>query len=231
MDSIELYPASEGFFAYQDSQTEKGMLLQLNSGIFYEFIEADSFFTEQPKRIPLKEVQLGVNYALIISTNAGLWGYNIGDTVQFTSLAPYRIVVTGRIKHFISAFGEHVIAKEVEEAMQVALEATGARITEFTVAPQVNPAQGELPYHEWFVEFETMPKHIKTFARLIDEALQKQNMYYYDLIQGKVLQPLKITKVPTGGFAAYMKAQGKLGGQNKIQRLANDRSVVEQLKL
>ena len=151
VDSIELYPASEGFFAYQDSQTEKGMLLQLNSGIFYEFIEADSFFTEQPKRIPLKEVQLGVNYALIISTNAGLWGYNIGDTVQFTSLAPYRIVVTGRIKHFISAFGEHVIAKEVEEAMQVALEATGARITEFTVAPQVNPAQGELPYHEWFV--------------------------------------------------------------------------------
>ncbi|MBO1884999.1 GH3 auxin-responsive promoter family protein [Capnocytophaga sp. Marseille-Q4570] len=231
VDSIELYPASEGFFAYQDSQTEKGMLLQLNSGIFYEFIEADSFFTEQPKRIPLKEVQLGVNYALIISTNAGLWGYNIGDTVQFTSLAPYRIVVTGRIKHFISAFGEHVIAKEVEEAMQVALEATGARITEFTVAPQVNPAQGELPYHEWFVEFETMPKHMKTFARLIDEALQKQNMYYYDLIQGKVLQPLKITKVPTGGFAAYMKAQGKLGGQNKIQRLANDRSVVKQLKL
>ena len=231
VDSIELYPASEGFFAYQDSQTEKGMLLQLNSGIFYEFIEADSFFTEQPKRIPLKEVQLGVNYALIISTNAGLWGYNIGDTVQFTSLAPYRIVVTGRIKHFISAFGEHVIAKEVEEAMQVALEATGARITEFTVAPQVNPAQGELPYHEWFVEFETMPKYMKTFARLIDEALQKQNMYYYDLIQGKVLQPLKITKVPTGGFAAYMKAQGKLGGQNKIQRLANDRSVVKQLKL
>ena len=231
VDSIELYPASEGFFAYQDSQTEKGMLLQLNSGIFYEFIEADSFFTEQPKRIPLKEVQLGVNYALIISTNAGLWGYNIGDTVQFTSLAPYRIVVTGRIKHFISAFGEHVIAKEVEEAMQVALEATGARITEFTVAPQVNPTQGELPYHEWFVEFETMPKHMKTFARLIDEELQKQNMYYYDLIQGKVLQPLKITKVPTGGFAAYMKAQGKLGGQNKIQRLANDRSVVKQLKL
>ena len=231
VDSIELYPASEGFFAYQDSQTEKGMLLQLNSGIFYEFIEADSFFTEQPKRIPLKEVQLGVNYALIISTNAGLWGYNIGDTVQFTSLAPYRIVVTGRIKHFISAFGEHVIAKEVEEAMQVALEATGARITEFTVAPQVNPTQGELPYHEWFVEFETMPKHMKTFARLIDEALQKQNMYYYDLIQGKVLQPLKITKVPTGGFAAYMKAQGKLGGQNKIQRLANDRSLVKQLKL
>ena len=231
VDSIELYPASEGFFAYQDSQTEKGMLLQLNSGIFYEFIEADSFFTEQPKRIPLKEVQLGVNYALIISTNAGLWGYNIGDTVQFTSLAPYRIVVTGRIKHFISAFGEHVIAKEVEEAMQVALEATGARITEFTVAPQVNPTQGELPYHEWFVEFETMPKHMKTFARLIDEALQKQNMYYYDLIQGKVLQPLKITKVPTGGFAAYMKAQGKLGGQNKIQRLANDRSVVEKLNI
>ncbi len=231
VDSVELYPASEGFFAYQDSQTEKGMLLLLNAGIFYEFVEADTFFSEQPKRVPLQEVQLGVNYALIISTNAGLWGYNIGDTVQFTSLAPYRIVVTGRIKHFISAFGEHVIAKEVEEAMQQALEATGAGITEFTVAPQVNPTDGQLPYHEWFVEFEQKPADMQRFAQVIDEALQKQNMYYYDLIQGKVLQPLKITEVPAGGFASYMKSLGKLGGQNKIQRLANDRSVVDKLKL
>ena len=229
VDSIELYPASEGFFAYQDSQTEKGMLLLLNSGIFYEFVEADTFFSDAPKRVAFQDVQLGVNYALIISTNAGLWGYNIGDTVQFTSLAPYRIVVTGRIKHFISAFGEHVIGKEVEEAMREGLEATGARITEFTVAPQVNPAGGELPYHEWFVEFEQKPTDMKRFAQVIDEALQKQNMYYYDLIQGKVLQPLKITEVPEGGFASYMKSQGKLGGQNKIQRLANDRSVVERL--
>jgi len=229
VDSIELYPASEGFFAYQDSQKEKGMLLLLNSGIFYEFVEADTFFSDAPKRVALQDVQLGVNYALIISTNAGLWGYNIGDTVQFTSLVPYRIVVTGRIKHFISAFGEHVIGKEVEEAMREGLEATGARITEFTVAPQVNPAGGELPYHEWFVEFEQKPTDMKRFAQVIDEALQKQNMYYYDLIQGKVLQPLKITEVPEGGFASYMKSQGKLGGQNKIQRLANDRSVVERL--
>lgn len=229
VDSIELYPASEGFFAYQDSQTEKGMLLLLNAGIFYEFVEADTFFSSSPKRVPLQEVQLGVNYALIISTNAGLWGYNIGDTVQFTSLKPYRIVVTGRIKHFISAFGEHVIAKEVEEAMRAGQEATGARIAEFTVAPQVNPVSGELPYHEWFVEFEQKPTDMNAFAEIIDKALQAQNMYYYDLIQGKVLQRLKITEVPEGGFAAYMKSEGKLGGQNKMQRLANDRTLVEKL--
>ena len=229
VDSIELYPASEGFFAYQDSQTEKGMLLLLNAGIFYEFVEADTFFSSSPKRVPLQEVQLGVNYALIISTNAGLWGYNIGDTVQFTSLKPYRIVVTGRIKHFISAFGEHVIAKEVEEAMRAGQEATGARIAEFTVAPQVNPVSGELPYHEWLVEFEQKPTDMNAFAEIIDKALQAQNMYYYDLIQGKVLQRLKITEVPEGGFAAYMKSEGKLGGQNKMQRLANDRTLVEKL--
>ena len=229
VDSIELYPASEGFFAYQDSQTEKGMLLLLNAGIFYEFVEADTFFSSSPKRVPLQEVQLGVNYALIISTNAGLWGYNIGDTVQFTSLKPYRIVVTGRIKPFISAFGEHVIAKEVEEAMRAGQEATGARIAEFTVAPQVNPVSGELPYHEWFVEFEQKPTDMNAFAEIIDKALQAQNMYYYDLIQGKVLQRLKITEVPEGGFAAYMKSEGKLGGQNKMQRLANDRTLVEKL--
>ncbi len=229
VDSIELYPASEGFFAYQDSQTEKGMLLLLNAGIFYEFVEADTFFSSSPKRVPLQEVQLGVNYALIISTNAGLWGYNIGDTVQFTSLKPYRIVVTGRIKHFISAFGEHVIAKEVEEAMRAGQEATGARIAEFTVAPQVNPVSGELPYHEWFIEFEQKPTDMNAFAEIIDKALQAQNMYYYDLIQGKVLQRLKITEVPEGGFAAYMKSEGKLGGQNKMQRLANDRTLVEKL--
>ena len=229
VDSIELYPASEGFFAYQDSQTEKGMLLLLNAGIFYEFVEADTFFSSSPKRVPLQEVQLGVNYALVISTNAGLWGYNIGDTVQFTSLKPYRIVVTGRIKHFISAFGEHVIAKEVEEAMRAGQEATGARIAEFTVAPQVNPVSGELPYHEWFVEFEQKPTDMNAFAEIIDKALQAQNMYYYDLIQGKVLQRLKITEVPEGGFAAYMKSEGKLGGQNKMQRLANDRTLVEKL--
>jgi GH3 auxin-responsive promoter family protein len=229
VDAIELYPASEGFFAYQDSQTEKGMLLLLNAGIFYEFVEADTFFSEQPKRISLKDVELGVNYVLIVSTNAGLWAYNMGDTVMFTSLNPYRIIVTGRIKHFISAFGEHVIAKEVEEAIAVALTEAGGEVTEFTVAPQVNPPQGELPYHEWFIEFESLPKELSFFASALDKALQKQNSYYKDLIEGKVLQPLKITCVPKDGFSDYMKTQGKLGGQNKAQHLANDRNIVDKL--
>ena len=229
VDAIELYPASEGFFAYQDSQTEKGMLLLLNAGIFYEFVEADTFFSEQPKRISLKDVELDVNYVLIVSTNAGLWAYNMGDTVMFTSLNPYRIIVTGRIKHFISAFGEHVIAKEVEQAIAEALTEAGGEVTEFTVAPQVNPPQGELPYHEWFIEFESLPKELSTFALTLDKALQRQNSYYKDLIEGKVLQPLKITCVPKDGFSDYMKTQGKLGGQNKAQHLANDRNIVDKL--
>ena len=229
VDAIELYPASEGFFAYQDSQTEKGMLLLLNAGIFYEFVEADTFFSEQPKRISLKDVELGVNYVLIVSTNAGLWAYNMGDTVMFTSLNPYRIIVTGRIKHFISAFGEHVIAKEVEQAIAEALTEAGGEVTEFTVAPQVNPSEGELPYHEWFIEFESLPKELSFFASALDKALQKQNSYDKDLIEGKVLQPLKITCVPKDGFSDYMKTQGKLGGQNKAQHLANDRNIVDKL--
>ena len=229
MDSVELYPASEGFFAYQDTQTQKGMLLLLNAGIFYEFIEADTFFSENPKRISLKDVQLGVNYVLIVSTNAGLWGYNMGDTVMFTSLKPYRIVVTGRIKHFISAFGEHVIAKEVEEALAETLAQQGGEVSEFTVAPQVNPPTGELPYHEWFIEFEQAPKDMEAFAHTLDQALQAQNSYYKDLIEGKVLQRLRITPVLKGSFAQYMKSQGKLGGQNKTQHLANDRSIADKL--
>lgn len=226
VDSIELYPASEGFFAFQDKQNEKGMLLQLNSGIFYEFIKADEFFNENPKRITIKDVEIGVNYVMIISTNAGLWAYNIGDTVQFTSTKPYRVVVSGRIKHFISAFGEHVIGKEVEQAMQEAVLGTHISVTEFTVAPQINPNEG-LPYHEWFVEFENEPEDVSALAKKIDESLQKQNTYYFDLIQGKVLQPLKITKVKKGGFQEYMKSIGKLGGQNKLPRLSNDRKIVE----
>lgn len=225
VDSIELYPASEGFFAYQDKQGQKGMLLQLNSGIFYEFVRADEFFNENPKRITIKDVEIGVNYVMIISTNAGLWAYNIGDTVEFVSLKPYKIIVTGRIKHFISAFGEHVIGKEVEQAMKEATDHTDIRISEFTVAPQINPESG-LPYHEWFIEFENEPEDLLAFAKKIDESLQRQNSYYFDLIQGNVLQPLIITKVKKGGFQDYMKSIGKLGGQNKIPRLSNDRSIV-----
>ncbi|WP_413510924.1 GH3 auxin-responsive promoter family protein [Myroides odoratus] len=228
--SIELFPASEGFFAYQDSQTEKGLLLLLNAGIFYEFIKAEEFFADNPKRYTIGEVELNQNYVLIISTNAGLWGYNIGDTIQFVNLKPYRIVVSGRIKHFISAFGEHVIGKEVETALQQAMEGTEVQVNEFTVAPQITPAEG-LPFHEWFIEFGQAPADMDAFALKIDKALRKQNAYYEDLIVGKVLRTLVIQSVQKEGFHAYMKSIGKLGGQNKLPRLSNDRSIVDQLKI
>jgi hypothetical protein len=224
--SIELFPASEGFFAFQDSQNEKGMLLQLDSGIFYEFIEASIFFSENPKRLTIGEVKEGINYVMIISTNAGLWAYNVGDTIMFTSTKPYRLVVTGRIKHFISAFGEHVIGKEVEEALNIAMKEHNFSISEFTVAPETNPKEG-LPYHEWLIEFETTPKSIEDVAKTIDIAMQSQNSYYKDLIVGKVLKPLVITTLNKNSFKNYMKSQGKLGGQNKVPRLANNRTLAD----
>jgi hypothetical protein len=228
VDSIELFPASEGFFAYQDSQKEKGMLLLLNSGIFYEFIKADEFFEENPKSYTIGEVETGVNYALIVSTNAGLWRYNIGDTVKFTTLFPHRVIVSGRIKHYISAFGEHVIANEVENAMKEATAGTNIVINEFTVAPQITPSNG-LPYHEWFVEFENEPDNMQAFAEAIDDSMRKQNIYYDDLITGNVLQKVVVSKVSKNGFQEYMKSQGKLGGQNKIPRLSNNRDIADNL--
>jgi hypothetical protein len=225
IDSIELYPASEGFIAFQDNYKEKGLLLLLDSGIFYEFVNAEEFNDPDPNRIFLNEVQLGVNYVLILNTNAGLWGYNIGDLVQFISLDPFRIIVSGRIKHFTSAFGEHVIAKEVEESMhraQIVCPETLA--VEFTVAPQTEPIEG-LPYHEWFIEFSQAPKNILYFSEVLDLALQDQNSYYKDLRAGKVLKCLDIVSLKKGAFHNYMKSQGRLGGQNKIPRLANDRSI------
>ncbi|KQW96243.1 GH3 auxin-responsive promoter family protein [Flavobacterium sp. Root420] len=233
VDSIELFPASEGFFAYQSRnfgiKNEEGMLLLLNSGIFYEFIKSDEFFEPNPKSYTVGEVEVGINYALIVSTNAGLWRYNIGDTVQFTSLFPHRVIVSGRIKHFISAFGEHVIANEVENAMKEATAGTKIVINEFTVAPQINPSSG-LPYHEWFIEFENEPENREAFAEAIDDSMRKQNIYYDDLITGNVLRKVVVTKVSKNGFQEYMKSQGKLGGQNKIPRLSNDRKIADNLK-
>ncbi|NNE32351.1 MAG: hypothetical protein HKN40_08285 [Winogradskyella sp.] len=228
VDSIELYPASEGFFAFQDKQNEKGMLLQLDSGIFYEFVEADHFYDENPNRITIKDVKLGINYVMIVSTTAGLWAYNVGDTIMFTSIEPYRVIVSGRIKHFISAFGEHVIGKEVEYAVKSASEKLSVAVNEFTVAPQINPDQG-LPYHEWFIEFENEPEEEEEFIGQLEYALQQQNSYYLDLIKGKVLRPLKLTKIKKDGFQTYMKSIGKLGGQNKIARLSNDRKIADKL--
>ena len=224
--SIETYPASEGFIAYQNQQDDNGLLLCVNHGIFYEFIPVQNYFEENPPRLSLKEVELGVNYALILNTNAGLWGYSIGDTVRFVSKNPYKIVVSGRIKHFTSAFGEHVIGKEVEEAMKKSSAKMEVCVNEFHVAPQINPSQG-LPYHEWLIEFENLPNKIEEFSQVLDQEMRLQNSYYNDLIEGNVLRPLVIKPIKKSGFISYMKSVGKLGGQNKIPRLANDRKVAD----
>ncbi|MCB0753965.1 MAG: GH3 auxin-responsive promoter family protein [Flavobacteriales bacterium] len=228
IDSIELFPASEGFFAYQDKQSEKGMLLILNAGIFYEFVPADEIHNENPTRLTIGEVELGKNYALIVSNNAGLWGYNIGDMVQFVSKEPYRVIVSGRVKHYTSAFGEHVIAKEVEAALNKAVTENGGEVIDFHVAPQVNPKEG-LPYHEWFISFAKRPENMGQFAATIDREMQEQNIYYKDLITGHILRPAVITEVAEDAFINYARSQGKLGGQFKLPRLANDRKVADQL--
>jgi len=227
--TIETYPASEGFIAYQDTQQEKSLLLLVKAGIFYEFIAADEYYNENPTRVSLADVELEKNYALILNTSAGLWGYSIGDTIKFVAKNPYKILVTGRIKHFISAFGEHVIGEEVEQAILSVANTEGVEITEFTVAPQVNPEAGELPYHEWFIEFAKPPKALEEFSQKVDLALQKKNIYYFDLIEGKILQPLIVRPLVKDAFVNYMKAEGKLGGQNKVPRLSNDRKIADAL--
>jgi hypothetical protein len=230
LDSVEVYPASEGFIAFQDNPKEKGLWLNVDSGIFYEFIPANEIFNDNPTRVSLRDVELGVNYALIINNNAGLWGYNIGDTVEFVSKNPYRLVVTGRIKHFISAFGEHVIGKEVEEALLSVANTEGVKIVEFHVAPQVVPTEGGLPYHEWFIEFDNIPKNMVEFSAKVDKAMIQQNIYYEDLITGNILRPLVIRPMQRDTFREYMKSEGKLGGQNKVPRLANDRKIAAELE-
>jgi hypothetical protein len=230
IDSVETYPASEGFIAFQDEQEDKGLLINSNSGIFFEFVPADEVFNENPTRLHLGQVEMGIDYAVIINNNAGLWGYNIGDMVRFVGLDPYKVLVTGRIKHFISAFGEHVIGKEVENALLKTASAYGVQIVEFTVAPQVNPPEGGTPYHEWFVEFDKAPSDLIAFSENVDIIMQEQNIYYEDLITGKILRPLKIRVMSPGAFRNYMKSQGKLGGQNKVPRLSNDRKIAEALQ-
>ena len=229
IDALELYPASEGFIAFQDQHINNGLLLNTNSGIFFEFIAMEEVFNDNPKRLTLKDVKIGVNYALVINSNAGLWGYLIGDTIKFVSLAPYRIIVSGRIKHYISAFGEHVIGEEVEWAMTKTSEQLNTKITEFTVAPMVSQ-QGEQSYHEWFVEFESLPTDMQLFSKTLDDNLRSKNTYYDDLISGNILSPLKITPIRKNGFIDYMKAIGKLGGQNKLPRLSNDRKIADKLE-
>lgn len=226
IDVIQTYPSSEGFIAYQNSIHSDDLLLLVNHGIFYEFIPVEEFFDENPSRISLENVELDKDYVLILNTNAGLWGYNIGDTVRFTSLKPYKIIVSGRIKHFTSAFGEHVIAHEVEQAIQRTIQKFPAKISEFTVAPQITPKIG-LPHHEWFIEFSQDPENKEFFAEELDENLKSLNDYYKDLRNGKSLQRLIISEVKPDGFRTYMKSQGKLGGQNKVPRLSNDRKIAD----
>jgi hypothetical protein len=229
IDSIETYPASEGFIAYQDRQQGDGLLLLLNAGIFFEFIPADEYFNENPQRLKIHEVELGKNYALIISSNAGLWGYSIGDTIRFVSKSPYRIIVSGRLKHFISAFGEHVIGEEVEKAMKLTMKKfLEAELVEFTVAPNVSPKEG-LPHHEWLVEFSQSPKDIEAFRLELDQQMKQLNVYYDDLVTGNILSSLKITSLKKDAFIDYMKSLGKLGGQNKVPRLSNDRKIADEL--
>ena len=229
VDAIETYPASEGFIAYQDSQTQEGLLLLLDSGIFFEFIPDDQYFQEKPDRLTIGDVEIGVNYVLILSNNAGLWAYSLGDIVKFVSKNPYRLVVTGRIKHFISAFGEHVIGEDVEKAMKLTLEMhPETELVEFTVAPQVTPKQG-LPLHQWYIEFLHLPRDLTTFEKGLNLQLQKLNSYYDDLITGKILKCLEVISLRKEAFRDYMKSQGKLGGQNKVPRLSNDRKIVDHL--
>lgn len=227
IDCIQTYPASEGFIGYQNTQKSDDLLLLLNNGIFYEFIPVDEFFDENPTRISLKDVEIGKDYVLVLNTNAGLWGYNIGDTVRFTSIHPYKIVVSGRIKHYTSAFGEHVIGHEVEQALQKTLEKYPASVNEFTVAPQVNPTEG-LPYHEWLIEFDHQPHDMEVFNRELDAQMRQQNTYYDDLITGNILRPLIVSEVEKEGFQKYMKSIGKLGGQNKVPRLSNNRDIADE---
>jgi hypothetical protein len=229
--SLETYPASEGFIAFQDLEIhDEGLLLQCNSGIFFEFIPRDEVTSTQPIRLSLDEVETGQEYAVVINSNAGLWGYNLGDTVSFVSLDPFRLKVTGRVKHFISAFGEHVIAKEVEEALRQTMIKHPCAVNEFTVAPQVNPPEGQKPFHEWWIEFGTLPEDEVAFARDLNTEMVRENIYYQDLIEGKILQPLQVRILPKGSFKAYMQSIGKLGGQNKVPRLSNDRSLAATLE-
>lgn len=230
IDSIELYPASEGFLAYQDKQSDEGLLLLLDTGIFFEFIPVEHYFDEKPPRLSIGEVEVDRNYAVIINNNAGLWGYSLGDTVKFVSTNPYKVVVTGRIKHFISAFGEHVIGEEIEKALRYAQERhPEVEVVELTVAPMVNSLDGGLPYHEWLVEFATPPNNMEQFANDLDRRLTELNIYYKDLITGSILRRLELVSLRKNSFIDYMRASGKLGGQNKVPRLSNDRKIADEL--
>lgn len=226
---LETYNASEGFFGIQDvfGTDDKSMLLMLDYGIFYEFIPSSEWGKENPKTKLLHEVEVGEQYALVISTNGGLWRYQIGDTIEFTETEPYRIRVTGRTKHFINAFGEEVIIDNAESALKEACESTGAIINDYTAGPIFMEGEGR-GGHEWIIEFEKFPSDSQKFDEVLDQALQKINSdYEAKRYKSFVLQPPLIHKVEKNTFYNWMKQRGKLGGQNKVPRLSNDRKYLD----
>ncbi|MDX1908663.1 MAG: GH3 auxin-responsive promoter family protein [Bacteroidia bacterium] len=229
VDVTEVFPASEGFFAFQDSQTDDGLLVMPDYGIFYEFIPISQYGQPDAPRLTLAQVETGVQYALIVSTNAGLWAYDIGDTVRFTSVRPWKLRVSGRVKHFISAFGEHVISEEVNRAILEACAATGAAFQEFTVAPRIESEKGASA-HEWFVEFTQAPADLAAFTAHLDHALRGLNTYYNDLREGNILRMAIVNPIRLEASRAYMKSIGKLGGQNKFPRLSNNRTIADWLQ-
>ncbi|WP_128545561.1 GH3 auxin-responsive promoter family protein [Larkinella soli] len=227
---LETYNASEGFFAIQDDLSRVGeMLVMLDYGIFYEFVPVEEADNPHPKALTIGEVELNKNYALVISTNAGLWRYRVGDTVRFTSLNPYRLKVSGRTKHFINAFGEEVIVENAETAITKACEVTGARVSDYTAGPVYinNDTHGR---HEWIIEFSSEPDHFDTFCAILDQTLRQVNSDYdAKRYNDMVLQPPLVHAVPRGTFYEWMKTRGKLGGQHKVPRLSNDRQYLDDL--
>jgi len=229
MHYVNTYNASEGFFGIQNDPAIDDMLLMLDYGIFYEFIPMDNFLNNDRKAIPLWEVETGVNYAMVITTNGGLWRYIIGDTVIFTSKFPYKIKITGRTKHFINAFGEELIVDNAEKGLKAACVQTGANVSEYTAGP-VFMGEEEKGRHQWIIEFEKTPDSIDTFAEILDKELQSLNSdYEAKRYKDMALQQLQIIQAPTGTFYRWLKDKGKVGGQNKIPRLANNREYLDSI--
>ena len=225
----ETYNASEGFFGIQDSTSSDDLLLMLDYGIFYEFMPMEEFGKDDPKTLQLSEVTTGVNYALVISTNGGLWRYLIGDTIQFTNLDPFRIKVSGRTKHYINAFGEELIVENAEQAISIASEKTGAVVKEYTAAP-IYMEEGQAGGHEWLIEFVAPPADLGYFTNVLDNALKSINSdYEAKRYQDKVLRLPEVKQVPEGTFYAWLKQRGKLGGQNKVPRLSNQRDYIDSI--
>ena len=228
-DVLETYPSTEGFIAYQDRLEERGMQLVLNNGIFFEFVPVADLQQEDAKRISLKDVEPGVNYAVILNTNAGLWGYINGDTVRFKTVFPHRIDITGRISQYISAFGEHVTQEETDKSISETAKECGATIVEYTVAPNINKGGG-IPFHEWFIEFGETPASLNEFAERLDKSICCRNFSYKDLVVHKAIEALKITPIIPGGFEIFLQISGRTGLQQKIPHLRNDYQFAQQLK-